>query len=717
MYYMRLKALIILLLSIFCTYRSVGQSQGDLTQSRILILLDESSSMIESWAGGMEKYKAADSLILHLMDSVYAVNPDVEFSLRVFGHQYTVQENNCTDTKNEVPFSKDNRTQMAFRLADIRPLGVTPIAYSLQQAAEYDLVDEAKNAYSIILITDGGESCGGDLCEVMRKLIQSKVYFKPYIVSLEDYAPLRATYSCMGDYLQVTKKADIATAVSTIVSAFRPILKITKIDYKQLQTIAASAPSILKVSIPVTVTIDSAKSQPKPVETEVLTPVKTFPDPTVPKPVVITKPEKHDTLVVMPAPVVKPAPKHDTVAATKPVIKKEPVIAKAKTPDTVATTKPVHHIIVGEEPPRPAARKIARLDPAPLKTFNVAPSPVKKPKLAEVNVPLPPVVSDSVIVLHTFAKLKPAKLKKFNVLFIVEDHVFTPRRVPPLPPVNYDAIAIKVDSKIPIPRKAPVPPGKRGGYTVETEDAKETTLSVYFTDGMGKFYNTTPQMIVVEPMSKKIIKKFFRMVDASGEPDPQTNIPVGTYDIAVAGSRSLIIHDVEIVKDKKNKLIITIKKSSLKFAYENAPKRPVSEFSAVVTERNKTSGKVVSQKCTEELLYDPANYHLVINTFPPTVRNVDLDLDDETVIGIPQPGFAKFTGDGRTKMASLYLKDGDKFLPFATVNLDDTGSQHLQIQPGEYQAHFHKGPGNSPLNVKVIPFKIEATKETEVILK
>src|ERR1700677_2500669 len=110
---MRFRRFIFTLSAIFCVHNGFAQLQkGEIVQSRILILLDESSSMVQSWAGGKEKYKAADEIILKLMDSVYAVNNQVEFSLRVFGHQSSVPENNCYDTKNEVPYAKDNKVQM-----------------------------------------------------------------------------------------------------------------------------------------------------------------------------------------------------------------------------------------------------------------------------------------------------------------------------------------------------------------------------------------------------------------------------------------------------------------------------------------------------------------------------------------------------------------------------------------------------------------------------
>ena len=73
------------------------------------------------------------------MDSVYSVNKDVEFSLRVYGHQSPTSMNNCFDSKQEVMFSKDNYTQMMLRLAALHPLGISPIAYSIQQAAENDM--------------------------------------------------------------------------------------------------------------------------------------------------------------------------------------------------------------------------------------------------------------------------------------------------------------------------------------------------------------------------------------------------------------------------------------------------------------------------------------------------------------------------------------------------------------------------------------------------
>ena len=880
---MRLKGFLLLFLGLFCTYSSFSQS-NELTQSRILILLDESSSMIQKWPSGKEKYKAADELILRLMDSIYAINNEVEFSLRVFGHQYTVEQNNCYDTKSEVPFSKDNRTQMALRLDDIHPLGVTPIAYALLQAAKFDLVDEDRNAYSIILITDGGESCGGDICEVMKKLMKYKVYFKPYIVSLEDDASLKVTYACMGDYLQVTKDADMPKAVTTIVNAFRPAIKITKAEYKELQTLAANVPSALKVNIPVIKATEP--TQEKPVKKEsgepvITKPVKTFKD-------TITKVIAKET----------PKPKHDTTAAPKPVTKikideapvKPPPVdiphlalgARAMLFTPVSSTKglrqmtvPKIEIIVIPEPENiatlsyaqpkqfrtpiyaqqpmrtipvspvdivvaPEPEHIAVLNPARAKMVSTPVSAQKvmepvfasAPKIQEASEPVqikpvsvihpaPPVAKGmdfiaaaptpeikaeatitqekikhvSLTTVSTFAitlpgtkkmetirslavpdidvpatatpetishakvvkptdlatspptASKPAarpipssppvvtetppvavpkaeKIARVQILppstrhmiFVIADQAIIQRRPPELPPLKIDIPKTPVPKGTPMPLKETSAPFKPADYTIDaTEDAKETTVEIYLTNGHGKLFTSTPQMLLMEPGTNNVVKTFYRTVDAGGNPDPIENIPVGTYNISLSAKRVLGLRNVKIVQNKKNKITVTIPPTSLSFQYAGAPDRPVVEFVARVIERNKTQGRVQDQKCNARLEYDPGNYHIMINTFPQIDRNEEIDFF-ESVITIPQPGFVKFIFDPKLATSVLYKQEGDRFAAFHTLNMKDVATQPLRMQPGEYQVHYRKGPGGPSVSEKVKIFFVKAKETTTVEL-
>jgi len=801
---MRSKGFLLVLLLIFCEYTTFAQKAPDLTQSRILILLDQSSSMLNSWSSGKPKYKAARQLILSLMDSVYAVNDKVEFSLRVFGHQHTVAENFCFDTRNEVAFSKKNRNQMELRLEDITPLGVTAIAYSLQQAAQYDLVDEAHNAYSIILITDGGESCGGNICEVMQTLIKNKVFFKPYIVSLENYPELKNTYSCMGDYLQVTTDADVPRAVNTIVNAFRPIIKLTAAEYKQ---IIASAPSILKVNVPEVkmpatepVKKDSvvkptppppvvpppairpAGDKIKPLASAALRTMKVTPVPhvvlktmranlTMP-PIKYDEPAPPPPVVVRPAPVtiarIAPLPtkkyttfnqynweklKQIPITIVLPPVKYDtprPVVVEVKRPAAekiarISTSRthgydvthgiPTHirtltvppmpkiEIEVPAPPPpvveRPAPVKIARTAPAAKKPLDLLKPAAPRIKPARVPAqpvivfdvpappppvvppPPPPVVVPKRPAPEKIAKLAPARHKTVLIAFVMDQGNLKAMKVPPFPKLKIDG--------------PPAPPVTGSpNISIETEVAKETTVEVYLTDGKGKFYSATPEVILTDANNPKNLKRFYRYVDMDGRPDPQT-LTAGTYNLSFPKNKELVKNNIRVEANKKTKIMVIVKPVSIIFVYNGAPNRPVKEFSAQVIERNKKKGRVQEQRCVDRMEYEPGNYHVTFNTFPAEKRNVDLDVEGASVVYIDQPGFAKFTSEEKS-IVTLWMEDGDRFVPFHKLDLNDPRSQHLQIQPGKYQVHYRKGPGGPAQSEKVKAFSIFATRETEIVL-
>ena len=128
-------------------------------KSRILFLLDASSSMTYNWSPKYSRFDIASNILLKIIDSVYALNNEVEFAVRAYGTMYPAQEKNCTDTRLEVPFNIQNVAQIKTRLKNISPIGFSPIAYSLKQASDNELNNANLYDYSIIFISDGGESC------------------------------------------------------------------------------------------------------------------------------------------------------------------------------------------------------------------------------------------------------------------------------------------------------------------------------------------------------------------------------------------------------------------------------------------------------------------------------------------------------------------------------------------------------------------------------
>ena len=200
------------------------QPQAKPKKTRILFLLDASSSMTYNWNSGYTRFDVASNILLRIMDSVYALNNEIEFAVRAYGTGYPAQQHNCIDTRLEVPFNLQNTEQIKTRLHNIIPLGSSPIAYSLRKASENELSEVDKYDYSVIFITDGGESCNGDVCGIYQELLQKKISIKPYIIGLDSNQVLKSYYACLGNYIEVTTADDIAKAINLILDANRSII-------------------------------------------------------------------------------------------------------------------------------------------------------------------------------------------------------------------------------------------------------------------------------------------------------------------------------------------------------------------------------------------------------------------------------------------------------------------------------------------------------------
>lgn len=373
---MRIYVFFVYIILLFAPGVLFAQKEEKEKNPRILILLDGSSSMLHEWTKDNIRFEAAAKIIDRLMDSVYAVNNQVEFALRVYGHQFPTSANNCFDSKLEVMFSRDNYTQMQLRLAALHPLGISPIAYSIQKAAEQDMHNLRDNKYSLILITDGGESCEGDICKVVEELLRKKIDFKPYILSLVDYAPLRKQYECMGEYLLVTTPDEIDPVVGKIVESYRRTFIQPVTVTKAIET-ARQAPSVLKVTTPeFKVKPPDPEPEPEPKKEVVQQAEPVPPAPTPPPP----PPAKPSKIVVGE---VKPKPRQDVLMLSSTRKRILPVTYFSKGSFSVVKVPPLVINVPAPEPERPKEPVYKPMAPVAATTAPVARSPLTTPKTTE----------------------------------------------------------------------------------------------------------------------------------------------------------------------------------------------------------------------------------------------------------------------------------------------------------------------------------------------
>lgn len=183
--------------------------------NRVLFVLDVSGSMKETW-NQKTKYETARELLYKLIDSVEKKNPNVEFAIRAFGYQYAKGEKNCKDSKLLVPFGKNNAVKISEALNKISPQGMTPIAYSLAQAAN-DFPADLKSLNSIIIITDGNENCDGNPCAASQKLLDKRISLRPFIVGLNGGENFVEKLKCIGTVLDTKDEPSLYNTVGVII--------------------------------------------------------------------------------------------------------------------------------------------------------------------------------------------------------------------------------------------------------------------------------------------------------------------------------------------------------------------------------------------------------------------------------------------------------------------------------------------------------------------
>jgi Mg-chelatase subunit ChlD len=189
------------------------------------IVVDASRSMWGRMNGQPKMVIAKDIL----EDVSYWFPEDLDLALRAYGSTSPSEDSDCADSTLLVPFEDDNREYIRRAIAGLRPLGQTPIAYALNQAA-HDFGD-ARNDRTLVLVTDGIESCGGDPVQAARELREQGIMVHLIGFGLgnaadEDTASLRAVADASGGrYVTAGSAEELKEALVQTVGTTYNVLK------------------------------------------------------------------------------------------------------------------------------------------------------------------------------------------------------------------------------------------------------------------------------------------------------------------------------------------------------------------------------------------------------------------------------------------------------------------------------------------------------------
>ncbi len=146
------------------------------SRKNLLIILDLSGSMNEA-LGKSTRIATARQVLRGVLAKV---PDDFNVGLMVYGDRYSSKDKQtCTDSHLVQPVQKLDRAALLKAIDAARPRGETPLVYSVLQALG-DL--KAVGGGSVVLITDGEESCGGDFAAAATAIEQSGLDFRLNIV-------------------------------------------------------------------------------------------------------------------------------------------------------------------------------------------------------------------------------------------------------------------------------------------------------------------------------------------------------------------------------------------------------------------------------------------------------------------------------------------------------------------------------------------------------
>lgn len=167
--------------------------------------------------GEKTRIETAKALLAKTVEGLEGT-PNLEIALRVYGHQspITASFQDCNDTKLEVPFAANNNNQIKYRIQSIQAKGTTPIARSLEAAAE-DFPD-ATSRNIIILITDGLEACDGDPCVIAKKLKDKEVNVTPFVIGLGLDLSYLEKFNCIGEFTEAETPQAFPNVLQTIIN-------------------------------------------------------------------------------------------------------------------------------------------------------------------------------------------------------------------------------------------------------------------------------------------------------------------------------------------------------------------------------------------------------------------------------------------------------------------------------------------------------------------
>lgn len=176
-----------------------------------LFVLDGSGSM---WAklGDKPKIDVAKTV---LADMLNKLGPEVYAGLLVYGTQ---RKDDCNDIEMLAPLGS-SRAALVQALNSVNPKGMTPLTGAIQLAAAQ--LKQVEGAASVVVVSDGKETCAGDPCAAAREAANAGVNLRIHVVGFDVAPDETQQLNCIakegkGKYFAANNAEQLVTALAEV---------------------------------------------------------------------------------------------------------------------------------------------------------------------------------------------------------------------------------------------------------------------------------------------------------------------------------------------------------------------------------------------------------------------------------------------------------------------------------------------------------------------
>src|SRR3989344_6142812 len=191
----------------------LGAAQGAQPPTRVILVLDASGSM---WGriGDKTRIEIARETVAGLMKDW---DPAIELGLMAYGHR---REGDCKDIELLIPAGKTDPKRIVSTVDTLKPKGKTPLSDAVKQAAE--ALDYKRTKATVILVSDGMESCNADPCAVGAALKKAGADFTVHVVGFDVKKEERTGLVCLakktgGQFFAAKDATELKAALATAV--------------------------------------------------------------------------------------------------------------------------------------------------------------------------------------------------------------------------------------------------------------------------------------------------------------------------------------------------------------------------------------------------------------------------------------------------------------------------------------------------------------------